>query len=188
MTNHLRQSSWIVTLSLAAMAVAYLTLIWVPGHRAIRELREQVEAKRTFIGQSTGLSAALFDVQKELDRAETAAARWEKAAPGKRDIPRLYGKIDALAKDVHLAIGRFDPQPFVTYERLQEIPITMSCSGTFAQIFEFLRKVERLPTTIWVESMRLEKAAANTKDVRCEVNLVVFSDNPQSSDYAKHSD
>jgi Tfp pilus assembly protein PilO len=188
MTNRLRQSSWVVTLSLAAMAVAYLTLLWMPGYRAVQALREQVEAKRMFIGQSTGLSAALFKVQKELDRAEATAARWEKVAPRKRDIPRLYGKIDAAAKDAHLAIARFDPQPFVTYEKLQEIPITMSCSGTFAQIFSFLRKIEGLPTTIWVESMRLERASSTTKNVQCEVNLVVFSDNSQNSDYAKHSD
>jgi Tfp pilus assembly protein PilO len=71
---------------------------------------------------------------------------------------------------------------------LQEIPITMTCSGKFAEIHSFLRNLERLPPTIWIESMRLDKDARNAKDVRCELNLVVFSDNPQSSDYAKRSD
>ncbi len=184
----LRQSSWIVTLSLAAIAVVHLTLVWLPGRRAVKEMREQVETKQTFVAQATQLSAALIGVQQELDKAESVVAQWEKTAPGKRDIPELYGKINALAKDARLAIGRFDPQPFIVHERLHEIPLTMSCSGTFAQLYEFLRDVERLPATIWVESMRLEKAATNTKEVQCELNLVVFSDNPYSSDYAKHSD
>jgi Tfp pilus assembly protein PilO len=175
--NSLRQSSWIVTLSLAAIAVAYVMLVWLPGHRAIKAMCDQVENKRAFIAQATGLSAALTGAQRELDVTEAAAARWEKAAPGRRDIPALYGKIDALAKNAHLTISRFDPQPFVAYERLQEIPINVSCTGTFAQIYEFLRAVEGLPPTIWVESMRLEKTAQNTKSVQCELNLVVFSDN-----------
>jgi Tfp pilus assembly protein PilO len=149
---------------------------------------EQVEAKRTLIAQTTGVSGMVNNVQREIDQAESVASRWEKAAPKKRDIPQLYGKIDALAKDAHLSISRFDPQPFIVHEQLQEIPITMTCSGKFTDVYAFLRDIERLPPTIWVESVRLDKAAQNTKDIQCELNLVVFSDNPQSSDYAKHSD
>ena len=87
-----------------------------------------------------------------------------------------------------LAISRFDPQPFVVHEKLQEIPIAMTCSGTFAQIHEFLRAIEGMPVTIWVESMRLEKMAQTAKCVQCELNLVVFSNNLQIPDYARHSD
>ena len=112
----------------------------------------------------------------------------EKAAPKKRDIPALYGKIDALAKDAHLAISRFDPQPFVVHEKLQEIPVAMTCSGTFAQVYAFLRAIEGMPVTIWVESLRLEKTAQITKHVQCEINLVVFTNNLQINDYGRHSD
>jgi Tfp pilus assembly protein PilO len=188
MSTTLRQSSWIVTLSLAAIAVVYVTFVWLPGRRAIQQISDNVEAKQALIAQSTGLSATLMRVQRELDETESAATQWEKAAPGKKDIPALYGKIDALAKGAHLAISRFDPQPFIVHEKLQEIPITMACSGTFAQICEFLRSVEQQSATIWVESIRLEKSVQNTKDVQCELSLVVFSNNPQSSDYARHTD
>ena len=182
-----RQSSWIVTLSLAALAIVYLKFAWLPGRRVIQEMSQQVETKQAFLAQSTGLSAMLIGVQHELDRANSIVAQWEKASPGKRDIPQLYGKINSLAKEAHLATGRFDPQPFITHEKLHEIPLAVSCSGTFVQIHDFLRNVEGLPATIWVESMRIEKTAPATKDVQCELNVVVFSDNPQDSDYAKHT-
>jgi Tfp pilus assembly protein PilO len=188
MTAMLRQSSWIVTLSLAAIAVIYVTLVWLPARRAIKEMREQAESKRAFVAEATKLSETLISVQRDLSKAEPVVAQWEKTAPGKRDIPKLYGRIDALAKNAHLSIGRFDPQPFVVHEKLQEIPVTMNCSGGFAKIHEFLGELEQLPMTIWVESMRLEKSATNAKDVRCELNLVVFANNPQNSDYARHSD
>jgi Tfp pilus assembly protein PilO len=188
MTTTLRQSSWIITLSMAAMSIAYLTMVWLPGYRAIKEMREQVEAKRSFIAQATGVSAIVNNIQREIGQVESFANQWEKTAPKKRDIPQLYAKIDALAKDAHLAIGRFDPQPFILHEQIQEIPITMTCSGKFTDIHAFLRAMEKLPLTIWVELLRIEKDAKNTKDVQCELNLVVFSNNPHSSDYAKHSD
>ena len=188
MSSPFRQSSWTVTLPLAAIAVAYVSLVWLPGRRAIREVQDQVETKRQFVTQATGLSQALALSQRELDKAEVVVARWEQAAPRKRAIPALYGKINALAKDAGLAIARFDPQPFVVHEKIEEIPIAVGCSGRFAQVFDFLRGIEMLPATVWVESIRLEKTDKDAKDVRCELDLVVFSDNPQSSDYAKRAD
>lgn len=185
--NTFRQSSWIVTLSLAAIAIVYLKFAWLPGRCAIREMSQQLKTKQAFLAESTDLSAMLIGVQHKLDKADAIVTQWEKASPGKRDIPQLYGKINSLAKESHLTTGRFDPQPFVTHEKLHEIPVAVSCAGTFAQIHDFLRKVEGLPATIWIESMRLEKTAQTTKGVQCEITLVVFSDNPQDSDYAKHT-
>jgi Tfp pilus assembly protein PilO len=182
-----RQSSWIVTPCLGAIAVAYLTLIWLPSRRAIKEWRGQVETEQRAVAQATELSAMLVASQQELEKTNAVIAQWEKTAPGKRDIPALFGQINALAKDAGLTISRFDPQPTLAYEKLQEIPITVVCSGTFAELFGFVRLIEGLPATIWVESLRLEKAAQDAKDVRCELNLAVFSNNQQSSDYAKHS-
>ena len=183
-----RKSSWIVTPCLVAIAVAYLALIWAPSRRLIRQWREEAESQQQVVAQGTELSAVLVASEQELDKTEAVASQWEKTAPGKRDIPALFGKINALAKEAGLTISRFDPQPFVVYERLQELPTTVVCSGTFAELFGFLRLIEGLPATIWVDSLRLEKDSKNAKDVRCELSLAVFSNNQQSSDYAKHSD
>lgn len=183
-----RQSSWIVTPSLGAIAIAYLTLTWLPSSRAIQQWREQVTAEQQVVAQATELSATLLASQQELEKTDAVVAQWEKAAPGKRDISALFGQINALAKDAGLTISRFDPQTFLVYEKLQEIPITVVCSGTFNELFGFLRLIEGLPATIWVESIRLEKTGENAKDVRCELSLAVFSNNQQNSDYAKHSD
>jgi Tfp pilus assembly protein PilO len=188
MTKPARHNTWIVTVSLASMAIAFMALVWLPGRRNVKELCVQVETKRGIVAQATGLGTMLIGVNQELSKSEAIVTQWEKTAPGKREIPELFGKIDALAKSAHLAIGRFDPQPVVVHERLREIPITMNCSGTFGQIFAFLHEIERLPATIWVESLRIEKTAQNAKDVQCELNLVVFSNKSQGSDYARHSD
>jgi Tfp pilus assembly protein PilO len=188
MNASLRQSSWLVTLPLAVIAVAYLALVWAPGRKAIKEIHEQVASKQKVVAESVDLSAKLISVQQELEKTESVVTRWEAAAPKKRDMPGFCGKLTALAKTAHLEVTRFDPQPAIIHERLQEIPIAMTCVGTFAQVFEFLRTIEVVPATIWVESIRLEKTALNAKGIQCELNLAVFSNNPQNSDYAKHSD
>ncbi len=177
MSTAFRQSSWIVTLSLVAIAAAYLTVVWLPGRKAIVEMQTQVEAKRSFVTQATGQSAALLGIQKELDRTNKAVSQWENASPKKKDLAKFFGTIDAMAKDAHLAVSRFDPQPFVVHEKLREIPLSIKCTGTFAQCFDFIRRVESLPVALWVDTVRIDKKAQDSKDVECEVSLVVFSNN-----------
>ncbi|MEN6450447.1 MAG: type 4a pilus biogenesis protein PilO [Thermoguttaceae bacterium] len=183
MRNSFRQSSWAVTVPLVAIAVAYVSFIWLPGRRAIRQLQQEVETKQAFVSDSIGLPATLARRQQDLDRANAIVTRWEQAAPRKRTIPALYGKIDSLAKDAGLTIAKFDPQPFFVHETVDEIPITVTGSGSFAQIFTFLQGIERLSVTVWVDSLRLERTEKDAKDVRCELGLVVFSDNSRKRDY-----
>jgi Tfp pilus assembly protein PilO len=156
MNSTFRGSSWIVTPCLVAMAVAYLVLTWLPSRRAIQQWRGQVQAEQQVVAQATELSARLVAFQQELQQTEAVVAQWEKTAPGKRGIPALFGQINALAKEAGLSISRFDPQPFLAYDKLQEIPISVVCAGTFGDVFRFLQGIERLPATIWVESIHLE--------------------------------
>jgi hypothetical protein len=55
MNATLRRSSWIVTPCLVAIVVAYLTLIWLPSRRVIKQWREQAEAQQQVVAQATEL-------------------------------------------------------------------------------------------------------------------------------------
>jgi Tfp pilus assembly protein PilO len=183
-----RQGSWIITSSLIVLAIIYLAFIWLPSHRNLRQLQGQVESKRLFLAQATGMSGKVADMQQELDRTEAVTTAWEKSSPHKKDISTLYGKINALAKDAGLVVTRFDPQPIIEHESIQEIPVSILCSGMFSQLYDFLRDIEGVPAPIRVSYVKMERMAMNTKGVQCELSLVIYSDNPKSSDYAKHID
>ena len=73
-----------------------------------------------------------------------------------------------------MTLQRLDPQPGAAYERVYEVPIIVVGSGMFAQVYEFLRSIEALPMIIWIKSVKLDKMAVNTKDVQCQMELVVF--------------
>ena len=76
-------------------------------------MREQVETKQTLVAQAAGLSAELIRVAAGTRQERVGRDPMGKSGPRKARYPALYGKINALAKDAHLAISRFDPQPFV---------------------------------------------------------------------------
>ena len=183
-----RKGSWVITISLIVLATIYLPFLWLPGHRAIRQLQTQVESKRQFLAKATGISEKVMALQQELDRTEAVTAKWENTSSHNKNLLALYGRINALAEDDGLRVTRFDPQPFSKYESFQEIPLSIVCSGMFSEIYDFLRDLEELPTTMRVNYVRMEKKAGNTKDVECELGLIVFSVPPKSSDCTRHTD
>jgi len=188
MSNRIRQGSWIVTLSLIAAAVAYLLVIFLPGRRVIGELRSQVSQKQDYLAQNIGLAKGLMAAQQELEKTRAYNTAWNERAPAEGELSIFYGKINELAKAAGTVTTRFDPKPVQVHEQTREIPVTMGCTGTFAQIFELLRSLENLPPTIWLDTVQFKKNKEVGNTVAGEINLVVFANNPDNSNYIKPAD
>ena len=60
-------------------------------------------------------------------------------------------------------ITRFDPEPIVQHDRIATIPVTMGLTGTPSQVFDFLGSLERLPQSIWIENVTIEKEEEKRK-------------------------
>ena len=166
---------WIVAALPTAIAVVYLSLVWLPGYSAITALQDQVEYERQFVAQAADLPAMLAGCQRDLDTAESVVARWEKDAPRSGQLAPHFEKIDAVAREAGLAVTRFAPQPVVVHEKIHEIPLVIDCSGRFAQVHEFLRNIERLPAAMWIESIKIESPNDKAKNVKCKITLVAFT-------------
>jgi len=179
---------WIIVLALIAIAVAYVGLIFLPGKRSIDGLRDQIELKRQFVAQGSGLTSMLQFQREELQRAEACEAAWRKRSPPVEARSSMEGKVHALAEAAGVITTRFDPEPIVRHESISQIPVSIGCNGTFAQVGAFLHSLESLPPSIWVISANIENLDATKGLVSCEVSVVVFADNSIISDYAKDSE
>ena len=69
----------------------------------------------------------------------------------------MLGRIHQEADAAGVRITRFDPQAPVVYEKLRRVPVVVGCTGSFSQIYEFIRKLETMPTSVWVGALRMEK-------------------------------
>ena len=63
---------------------------------------------------------------------------------------------------------------------LDESPVKLTLEGDYAEIVDFLGRIERLPPTIWVRNLQLQaqqqqKGEAGQR-LRCELSLTVFAD------------
>ena len=176
--------SWMLTLPVAGLAVAYVYFFFLPGQESLRVLADEVAAKKLYIADSATSLAAIETVGRELAEVRCAVAAWQEQAARGGDFNELFGQTIALAKLAGLATTRFDPQPAEPTEpteKVERVGVVLGVSGTFAQVGQFLHDVESLPQTIWVDSIHLEQSREVGKGVMCEASLVIFGDNSGNS-------
>ena len=182
MKTSIRQTSWVVALPLAGLAVAYVLAVFLPGQRAIDQLRGELADHREFVVSTTFVTPAIQATRDELGKTDAYNAAWSADAPAEPDLSELYGRIHALVKTAGATTTRFEPQPTVDYEQLRRIPVLVGCTGSFSQLGRFLKTLEDLPQTIWVETAEFSTNGQAEGVVKCEVELVIFADNPDNLD------
>ena len=185
--NQFRRSSWLVTIPLVAIAAIHIAFVFFPGRKIISQLQRDIEYRQLYISNADNVSVELADAQQELVKVKSYIENWRRVAYAINRLPVLYGNINKLSKQAGTTTSRFEPQMIIELGMIRQIPIHMACTGTFAQIHEFIRSLEGLPQTIWIDQLRFDKPGQNGGNISCEIDLVVFSDNPKISNYVDNS-
>jgi Tfp pilus assembly protein PilO len=182
-----RRGSWLVTISLVAMAVIHITFVYLPGRKAVAELRREIQHRQLYLNDADEVENKLAATKQTIIEAKSFLEKWRRTSSTVNNLPLLYGHINELSKQTGAVVTRFEPQPIVELGRVREIPINMAYTGNFAQIYELIRAMERLPETIWIDYLRLDKSGESGTNILCEINIVVFSDNQNISNYAANA-
>jgi Tfp pilus assembly protein PilO len=148
----------------------------------IRERSEQLRAKQDYVVSGGSMAAAIEAAQDELERTEAYNATWSAAVPPQGDLAAAFGKLNALVVAAGATPTRFDPEPAAKMARLCKVPVAVGCSGSFAQISQFLYDLESLPQVLWIDRLQIEKSRKDGEAAACEINLVIFADNSGKSD------
>ena len=187
MNNKTNRSSWLITIVTAGLAVAYVTLYYLPNQQSLAELQKQLIDKQNYVTQSSLLIKTIETTQQELDKTTDYTKKWQQNAPTKDQLFCLFRQISKLAKASGAKTTHFDPLPIINYDRLQEIPLELSCIGSFVQIACFLENLEKLPQAIWIKQLNMSQAGRFGESVQCELTLAIFADIPDISDQADNS-
>ncbi len=177
-----KRTSWFVTLPIAAGAVGYLWLVFLPTTRVIRETRNEIRTKQDFIAQAQSLHATLAQTEHDLKEVESCVSEWDSRAPAVARLPHLYGRIAHVAHEAGISPTKFDPLKEIAMETVRRAPVQMELVGAYQQIAALLAALERLPETIWIQQLKLEKQSENGGNVHCELKLEIFAGNSKKSD------
>jgi Tfp pilus assembly protein PilO len=182
MTKSLKGKSWLMTLPLAIVAVAYVYWIFLPGQQKIGDIRAELKTHQDFVASSQFLASSIKLAEAELRETNLFVERWKERSPDVTDLSQLFGQINAAAKLSGTRTTRFDPQVTEQSETLRRIPLVVEVAGSYDGIFDFLHRLEAFPATVWVDDMRLESLQKDGKEIKCELTLAIFAANPKKSD------
>ncbi len=181
-----RRNSLIVTIPLVAVVAAWVFLVFLPIQKAIARLQDEAKQMQQYCDRSSSLLPVLKRTGRELAGTRGGIiAHWKDTVPTRRDLPALLGKITALARSTGLRTTRFDPEPIIAHERIARVPLSMEVTGPFPRLFTFLGKLEKMPQTIWIEHLGIEKSKKDRENISCQIRLAIFMDNPEDSDQRK---
>jgi len=190
-----KRGSWIVTIPVILVSVAYLYFFFLPSKRKIAAVRAEIAAKQAYLSEAVTRAAEIHEVETELAAAQAYRRQCRADCPHSGDVGRLFGEINRRARQSGVDLTRFEPNPAEELASLDRIALRLGSQGSFAQVFELLRGLEELPATLWIDSFRLTarrgpagmigSAAATAMPsarVESELSLAIFATKDGDSD------
>lgn len=171
-----RPQSWIITAFLAAVAVAYVWFVFLPCQRAINAQRAKVQERRQQIMQAQTLTRTVEQARQRMTETRLVSEKWRADSPRRTDLVTHFAKLTQQAQLAGVAIERLDPLPTVELNLVAQQNVTLQFHAPFAAVFDLLRRLEQLPGTLWVRSLRLHMTSEASRDLHGELTLTIFVD------------
>jgi type IV pilus assembly protein PilO len=165
---------------LVVAGLGYFLLI-APRITERSQLRPQNEKLQAEVRQARDEEANLrpFRLQAEALRKRLQAAK--ERLPSEKEMPRLYRQLTDIASQSGLQLAVFAPKPPVDEEDVAEVPITMTCEGSYHQLGGFFSRMSRLPRIVDLTGFRLVGIERPTGTVRAELTLGTFIFRPEGA-------
>jgi Tfp pilus assembly protein PilO len=176
-----KKAGILLTVVLGAATLAYTFLIFVPGQQALANVQSEIQTRQQYILQTTQVEVELAEVQQQLSAAKQYVGQQEEQLPESASLRQYTGELTTCATDSGVRIVRFSPQFQQTMPPLSRVPVFISIEGELPQIFDFARRLEELPVTIWCQQFTVENQVKESDKVRAEFELLIFASNIEKS-------
>lgn len=177
-----KSRSMIATVLAAVASIAYVFFVFLPGQKAIGELRRELTEKQQYIIDADRLSQAIEQVEHDFDAGRQFTTQWKEAAPSESELAAMLGRITEETRASGSTIVRLDRRPISRLETIWYVPVVLECRGSFAEVFELVRRVESLPQDVWITDLHLERGSEDAEAVHAELVLTIFADNSEKLD------
>ncbi|MBI1901785.1 MAG: type 4a pilus biogenesis protein PilO [Planctomycetia bacterium] len=172
---------WVLTAALLALALAYYFLSYRPAGRKIAAMKADLAMIQQTLADAAVLPAHIGRVSAELKETGQFVQEW--ASASRRDeLPAVLGRITAALAEAGVRTVQFTPEPAVEHAVIEKVPLTVSVEGTLEQLADVLSKLEALPTTVWIEELKVLRSREDGETLACELKLAIFADKSNVSD------
>lgn len=169
-----REAVLISVLAIAALIYAYLNFLVFPGYVRIAELNEELMQKKQIAADTEKAMKQLEDMDEFLERSKAELENIEKRIPSNVRLPELVVNIDSIIKDLGMdarliSIG----EPDASNKEYEVIPVTVSLTGRYDSILDFIKYIENNERKFIIDSFTLSPAKRD-EAVPFEISMRTF--------------
>ncbi len=182
MEHLFKRTSWVVTGPLLLGTVLYFALVYVPGEKAIADMRRELDSITDLVYQLESQGTRIEAIRAALNSTEEFSEHRSQEALSHQHASEFYARLSEMARDTGVQIRALDPDSITLYESLEVLPVNLMLSGSFAAIFDFTAQLESLPLIVWIDKLTLQAPRQTGEDTQAELVLKVFGSRSQESD------
>lgn len=143
--------------------------------RTRMEKSEQLRATQSAsVTQQVIESGQLPVLRKQLADLKAVVGDYDARVPHSRDLGDFQLKIAGLMKEYNLTDEEIKPGSEVTSEGLSGISVSIRCTGSLSQIFEFCGSLQSLDRLVRIERIELVNDKDFSGQVKMDAETVIY--------------
>lgn len=169
------QSPVLLAVVLGGGLGAYLYFGFLPQQAYLRQLTEELDARRLDSTRQTTLAIRQAELEREQREIDAYLAEWSGPNASASLGSKVLGMIAELATSVGVTTTQIRPEPTIAFDTCQQLPLSLVCRGDYAELHALLAGLETLPLRAWTCELRMTLASGAADELECELKLAIFA-------------
>jgi Tfp pilus assembly protein PilO len=170
-----RERQQITICVVAGVTVCIFLLFWyLPLHKQMKAVRQTKAEQTLTISKGAADSRQLPLMKQQLLELQNRLGNYEANIPEQNTFGGFLGRITDLMNQNNLKEQEVTPSEEVKTDKLNCIPVTISCKGTLTQIFKLYRQLQTLGRLIRIERVKLSNDSDYKGQVSMETKAVIY--------------
>lgn len=159
---------------ISVVAYGFSTYMYKPMQEKGRELDQKIAEKQRELEETQKIVDNLDIKRAEFEKVKKELEFVIKRLPGKQEMPQLLEIITKLALKSNIELISFRPQPSVSREVYEEVPVSLYIKGTYHSVGFFLTQIGNLERIITPSNVKMDALVPTIKDPStARVDLVI---------------
>ena len=165
----------LIIFALAVVIVAgFIGFRYYPLARSAKAAEYTATGQLTMIAQTNENIRQLPELRRDIDELCRATGNYDKKIPQERQFADLWRQIAEVMNKHNLQNQLVQPGAEIKGEKVNCIPISIKCEGSFKQIFELLQSLQGLQRLIRIESLNLANDNDFTGSIKMQADAKVY--------------
>ena len=149
---------------IAVLTVSFISSVIIPQWDRIAALRNALKVEQVQVAGITSYVEHNSDLDKQYVELRQKLDQTSLLLPEQSDIGSFLVQLEQVAKASKVVLGQVQPSQPVVKTGYYEIPVTITVSGNYFQVLDFMSRIEGMKRFVAVSSMSLKPKTGDVLD------------------------